>query len=128
MNPSRSQRGDADVGCLGCVGRMLIYLLGLGLAGLLIVFAINAVFNPWSYYMGGRFHPIPFWQGWGKLHSAAGRDYVLYVWLEPGYHSVLSGPNMGVARIEGGGTICTPQGESYSVRLSGNMEKHMGAS
>jgi hypothetical protein len=107
---------------------MLIYLIGISAMGVLLLFAIGALFYPWSFYMGGRFHPIPMWRGWGKLHSSSGRDYVLYVSLEPDYHSRHSGPYMGVASVQGWGTLCAPNGESYSVRLSGNMERHMGAS
>jgi hypothetical protein len=105
-------------GCLGCLGKLLVYLV----LGMLTLCAIDAVFAPWSFFMGGRFHPIPMWRGWGKLHSASARDYVLFVWFEPapGYR--------GVAHIVGWGTLCTPRGESYTVRVSGYMEKDMGAS
>jgi hypothetical protein len=109
-------------GCLGCLGKLLGYLVVYLALGSLLLCAIDAVFAPWSFFMGGRFHPIPMWRGWGKLHSASGRDYVLYIWFEParGYR--------GVAHVLGWGTLCTPRGESYSVRASGYMEKFMGAS
>lgn len=110
------------LGCLGCLGKLLGYLLGFLVLGSLALLAIDAVFAPWGFFMGGRFHPIPMWRGWGKIHSASGRDYVLIVWFEPvtGYR--------GVAHVLGWGTLCTPRGESYSLRVSGYMEKHMGTS
>jgi hypothetical protein len=75
---------------------MLMYLVVLVFAGPLLLLAIDAVFYPWSFYMGGRFHPIPMWRGWGKLYSSSGRYYLLYVTLEPDHHGRRSGPYMGV--------------------------------
>ena len=65
-------------GCLGCLGKLLVYLV----LGMLTLGAIDAVFAPWSFFMGGRFHPIPLRRGWGKPHSASGRDYILFVWVQ----------------------------------------------
>jgi hypothetical protein len=117
------------LGCLGCLGKAFVSLLGILIFGALAVLAIDALFNPWSFYMGGRFHPIPLWRGWGKMHSASGRDYVLYVWFEPYHYSgrrvAISSAGPGVV---GWGTLCTPRGESYNLHVSGGMERHMGSS
>lgn len=126
---NRARRGG--FGCLGCLGKMLAYLIGLFVLGALFVLAIDAVFTPWSFYMGGRFHPVPMWRGWGKLHSASGRDCVLFVWFEPapGRRRAAAGSvSAGVAHVLGWGELCTPRGEHYSVRVSGYMERNMGAS
>ena len=83
--------------------------------------AIDAVFAPWSFYMGGRFHWIPMWQGWGKMHSSGG-DYLLYVSLTPGRGT------RGVAHVTGNGVLCTPKGETFKMTLGADFEKYMGAS
>ena len=72
---TRARRGG--FGCMGCLGKPFAYLLGFLVLGSLVVLAIDAVFAPWSFFMGGRFHPIPMWRGWGELQSASGRNYVL---------------------------------------------------
>ena len=64
------------------------------------------------------------------MHSASGHDFVLYVWFEP-YHPSgrrsasfsSSGPE-----VVGWGELCTPRGQGYSVRVTGYMERNMGAS
>jgi hypothetical protein len=38
---------------------------------------------PWAFYMGGQFHIIPQWIGWGRMHSNFAGDYILYVQLSP---------------------------------------------
>ena len=104
---------------LGCFTQVFIALL----LGVVLVLAIDAVFAPWSYYMGGRFHWIPMWQGWGKMHSnVAGGDYLLYVSLTPGRGA------RGVAHVTGTGILCTPKGETFRMTLGADFEKYMGAS
>jgi hypothetical protein len=133
MGPVGAEQGGARrgrIGCLGCLGKLVFYLLGFLVVGSLIVLAIDAVFMPWSFFMGGRFHLIPQWRGWGKLHSSSGRDYVLYVWFEPYHPSGRGGVAMNATgpEVTGWGTLCTPRGESYQVRVAGYLERHMGAS
>jgi hypothetical protein len=55
---------------------VLRLIVGIGLLA-----AIDAVFAPWSFFIGGRFHAL-LWQGIGTMHSAS-VDYVLYVWMSP---------------------------------------------
>lgn len=118
------------LGCLGCIGKLLGILLTCIVFGVLLLLAIDAVFMPWSFYMGGRFHVIPMWTGWGKVRSAAGRDYVLYVWFEPYHSSGRGGSSINAtgSEVVGWGSLCSPHGESYDVRVTGYMERHMGSS
>ena len=69
-NPQRSRPG-CFAGLLRSAGVLLV------LAPVLVL-AIAAVFTPWAFYLGGNFHILPQWQGWGRTHSPAG-DYVVYV-------------------------------------------------
>lgn len=98
--------------------------------GSVLVLAIDAIINPWSFYMGGRFHPIPVWAAWGKIHSASGHDYALYIWFGPYPYSGnrRSTHYSGVPRVVGTGILCTPRGERYNLHASGYLERHMGSS
>ena len=67
-------------GRAGCLGS----LLGLVVLGLAASSLIAAIFAPWGFFLGGRFHPVPGWRGWADLHSAAaGGDYRLYIRMTP---------------------------------------------
>ena len=97
---------------------LLFAILGIG------VVAVIAVFAPWGFYLGGTFHILPYWQGWGRLHSKTSGDYVLYVYFYPspgGIHTVST-------FVDGNGYICTPRHEFIRLNLVGTMRKHLHAS
>ena len=77
----RARRRGGCLGCLGlgCVGRVLALLV----LGAILVLLIDAAFAPWAFFLGGTFHPLAFWQGWGRLHSSTGADYALFVRMWP---------------------------------------------
>jgi hypothetical protein len=79
------------------------------------VLAIDAVFAPWAFFLGGRFHPLAFWQGFGRLHSPQVGDYAVFVrmWPTPGGH--------GYASVTGSAFVCTARGERYPLRLAGGF-------
>lgn len=115
IEPRKRRRG-----CLGCLWQVsLILLLGAGL-----VLAMTAVFYPWAFYLGGRFHIIPYWQGWGKLHAESG-DYLLFVRLEPTSRG--SGMHLDT-NLTGLAYVCTPRGESLRLHLGGGMRKYLNLS
>lgn len=105
-------------GCLGCLPRLILFLV---LAAVLII-AMTAVFAPWGFFMGGRFHIIPYWQGGGVLNSKTGR-YVVFVRFEPRPNSskVMPHPSVG-----GTGYLCSPRGEIFRMNLSGAMRRGIG--
>jgi hypothetical protein len=86
-----------------------------------IGFGITAIVSPWGFFMGGRFHPYPQWQGWGRLHSSTAGDFVLFVSMVPGRTARNGGP-----QVKGSGILCTPRGERYELRVSGEFERHFG--
>ena len=90
--------------CLGCIGS-LFGLLILGSIGYLLVVAVLA---PWMYFLGGGFHAIPIWQGWGKIQATSG-NFVLYILLSQPQTSRLGYPN-----ISGTAVLCTPRGEQFN--------------
>jgi hypothetical protein len=95
---------------------MLRSVGGFLILGSLLVLAIAAVFTPWAFYLGGQFHILPQWQGWGRMQSPAG-DYLVYVQIKPARR----GSPMMPASVSGGGAVCTPRGESFSLRVSGGF-------
>ncbi len=91
-------------GCFGSLVRLAGVLVLCGV--LLLVF--TAVFQPWGFYLGGTFHLIPYWQGWGTIRSKTGGEYVLFVNMRSG-----SPTRLGSAYLSGVGYICTPKHERF---------------
>jgi hypothetical protein len=98
-------------------GHPWLRLLGV----LVIVGAVllggTALFQPWAFYMGGRFHLLPYWQGWGRLHSnSAGGDYAVYVYFSPQVRRY-----SGLRSVTGTAVLCTPRGQKFSLKLGGSF-------
>jgi len=98
--------------------RLIVVLVLVGGAML----AALAVFAPWGFFMGGQFHIMPTWQGWGRMHSnSAGGDFAIYVWFWPD-----SGRLRGLTYVKGNAMLCTPRGERFNLTLGGNFERPAG--
>jgi hypothetical protein len=113
-------RPGSRLGCLGFLSRVLL-TLALSAAALLL---ITAVFAPWGFFLGGRFHLIPSWQGWGTLQAKSG-TYVVYVQFQPrpSRSHIMPGPSVG-----GAAYLCTPRGETFEMSLGGGMRRGIGVS
>src|SRR5438067_8459553 len=74
-------RRKARTGCLGCLWQVAVVLV----LGVVLVIAITGRFYPWALYLGGKFHIVRMWQGWGGAHARSG-DYLLWVQFEPTPH------------------------------------------
>lgn len=104
----------------GCLGQLLIIFV-LSVAGYV---AITGVFAPWAFYLGGKFHITPYWQGMGRLHAKSG-DYLWFLRIEP----TSKGSKMYLETNLGGDSyICTPRGESIRLKMGGGMRKHLNLS
>ncbi len=108
-------------GCLaGCFARVLAALV----LGSLLVLALYVVFAPWGFFLGGQFHPLAYWQGWGTMHGPGG-DYAVLVRIFPspsrGSAIYVGGPG-----VNGSAIVCTPRGERYNLRLSGGFANKLG--
>lgn len=102
-------------------GRFIRNLIILAV-GVVLIWVISAAFTPWGFFMGGHFHLLQRWQGWGKMHSnAAGGDYVLYLSISP-----RTGRGMGLSNVGGTGKLCTPQGEAFPMSVTGDFDKNIG--
>jgi hypothetical protein len=90
-------------GCLGCLGQVAVVLV---LAGVLLT-GLTGLLYPWAFYLGGKFHVMPMWQGWGKAHAKSG-DYLVWVQFEP----TPRGSKMYLeSNLTGNAYVCTPRGE-----------------
>lgn len=99
QNPPR-KRGS----CLSDIGKLFGLLVLLSIGYLVVL----AVFAPWMYFLGGSFHLIPIWQGWGKLQAPSG-DFTLYMYL-----SQPRTTRLGYPYISGTAVLCTPRGEQFN--------------
>ena len=105
----------------GCLGSLWRLALVFAFAGVVVLVTI-AIFAPWGYYLGGKFHVIPDWEGFGRLHSKISGDYVVYVYFWP------SSPGLVSSFVTGIGYVCTPKGVKKRLNLVGTMQKHLHVS
>jgi hypothetical protein len=111
----------------GCLAGCVVKVLGALVFGCLVVLVVYVIVAPWAFYLGGQFHPLAYWQGFGIMHGPGG-DYAVLVWISPrpggrggGGAFYLSGPSVG-----GSGIVCTPHGERYNLRLTGSFTNKLG--
>ena len=90
--------------CLGDIGKLFVLLVLVAIGYLVVI----AVFAPWTYYLGGSFHLIPVWQGWGTLQTPSG-NFALYVFLSRPQAS-----RLGISYMSGTAQLCTPRGERFN--------------
>jgi hypothetical protein len=107
-----------------CLSGCLLQIIAIFALGGVLYLAITAVFAPWAFYMGGSFHILPDWQGWGKLQGPGGQ-YVLLVqvWPTPRGSRVIPHSN-----LTGTAYLCTPRGERFTMKLGGSMRFGLGRS
>lgn len=104
-------------GSIGCLARLAVILFLSAVA----FAAVDAVFAPWAFYLGGKQHLLPFWHAIGRVRGPSG-EYVLYFWLTP----APGGRTYNFPFFDGWGYLCTPRGERYSLRAMGDMFEHPG--
>jgi hypothetical protein len=90
--------------------------------GCVLVLVITAVFAPWGFFLGGPFHIVPYWQGWGTLSAKSGK-YVLFVRFEPTPNGSKVMPH---PSVKGVGYLCSPRGEIFYMHLGGGMRRGIG--
>lgn len=93
-------------------------------ASVILLTAMTGLFYPWAFYLGGKFHIMPLWQGLGRMHSKGG-DYLVWVQFEP----TPRGSKMYLeTNLTGRAFVCTPRGERLPMHLGGGMRKHLNLS
>lgn len=108
--PSRRPRG------------CLTNILGLVVLMVVIVYALAAVMSPWAFHIGGRWTPLLYWSGRGKMVTKNG-TYPLYVFFYPSadmsrLHVDGLQPTGG---LQGSAAICLASGTIQSMKLSGTV-------
>jgi len=98
-----------------------VQVLGALVFAVVVLTGVMAIVAPWGFYMGGHFHLIPNWTGWGQMHSKTAGDYALLVSFSP-----KTGRYLGLTHVSGTAVICTPRGEQYKLRLSGDFQNPHG--
>ncbi|MGO4712915.1 hypothetical protein [Bradyrhizobium sp. 2TAF24] len=98
----------------------LIAVIG---AGFVISSAITATFAPWAFFLGGRFHWLPTWQGIGVVEAPGHGRFGLRVRLYPSPR----GTGFGGTYVRGVAELCTPAGESFALNLQGGTGETVGA-
>jgi hypothetical protein len=121
MLPSSAPARRARRGCAGCLGRFVLMLAAGLVAGTVLIAAIDWLFAPWSFYLGGTTHVLPVWQGLARVHASSG-DYTLYLWMSP----ARGGRTFNLPTFTGWAALCTPRGERFPLRLRANMFEHPG--
>ena len=101
---------------------LLLKLAALAVLAFGLRFALNAVFAPWAFFMGGHFHLNPKWAGWGRMHSNTSGDYAIYITISPSF-----GRGQSYTDITGKGALCTQRGDSYRLSMAGSFERGSGA-
>ena len=108
MNVEMHRPRRKGIGCLPSVFLLLVL-------GPLIVAAIDLIFAPWIYSVGGRTRLLPVWAGVGVAQTPVG-PYTIHVWFSPtpsGSHILPS------ASIQGSAYVCTPSGKRYNLKVTG---------
>jgi hypothetical protein len=87
-----------------------------------LVYGAIVVTDPWALHIGGRWTPLLYWSGSGKLVTKHG-TYPLYISFFPsahfsGLHSDGLRPTGGV---QGSGWMCTSPGVTQYLKLSGTI-------
>jgi hypothetical protein len=108
-------------GCFsGCLGSLIGLVAVSALVGVALLGAV-ALFAPWGYYLGGSFHVLPYWQGWGTTRSRTGATYAVFMSMHPE-----SPTRLGSAYLSGNGYICTPQHERIRLKMNALMGRNLG--
>lgn len=95
---------------------MLPGLAVLLIGALVFVVAVEWLFAPWIYLVGGRHRLLPIWQGVGEAQGPAG-GYKLYLWFFPVPSRSRVLPSV---TVNGWGRLCTARGEGYRVVVWGS--------
>jgi hypothetical protein len=115
MSPFRPRR-------LGCLGSFV----ALATIAPLVYLVPVALFAPWAYSVGGGFHVLPMWQAWGRMHSPAEGDYLLYINIYP-VPGRRPGSGVGGVSVSGSGRICSPHGVISKLTIGGGMDRDVWA-
>jgi len=85
--------------------------------------AMDFAFAPWAFFLGGRTHLLPLWEGTGRMQTSSG-IYTLYLWMSP----TPGGSVTHLPSLSGQGRLCTPRGERFDLQLVATLYERTGTS
>src|SRR5262249_37564442 len=96
-------------------------MLGLVVCALL-VYGVVVLTSPWALHIGGRWTPLLYWTGSGKLVTKGG-TYPLYVYFFPSSHfsRLRLDSQRPTGGVQGSGWLCTSPGVTQYLKLSGTI-------
>lgn len=106
---------------MGCLTRIFVYVVGTAVLMLVVSLALQYVFSPWGFYLGGHFHWIPGWRGVSRIRRPDG-EYVLYLYMEP----TKAGRYSRGRALKGNGYLCTPRGDRIPMAVYARMNNDAG--
>jgi len=97
-------------------------LLKLCVLAVVVLYVVVAITSPWAFHIGGRWTPLLYWSGTGKLVTKTG-TYPLYVMFYPSSHfSRLALDGLRPAGgLQGTARLCVSPGVTESLKLSGTV-------
>ena len=110
-------------GCLtGCLTRLLLWAV----VGIVAMWGLVVLLNPWALHIGGRSTPLLYWHGAGIVMAEGGKGFPLYVTFWPdrpqGFHGGGRREGKGVsAHLQGTGWLCIAPGTVERMDLTGTM-------
>lgn len=100
---------------------------GFGFLGLFaciaLLYAVFALISPWAFHIGGRWTPLLYWTGSGRLVTKGG-TYPLYIMIYPSSRggSTLRLDGLRPAGgLHGSGWLCTARGVTVPLDLTGTI-------
>lgn len=100
---------------------LLLKLAAIAVLAFGLPFALDAIFTPWAFFMGGHFHLSPKWAGWGYMHSNTSGNYAIYITISPWF-----GRGHSLTDVTGKGSLCTQRGDIYPLSMAGSFEEGWG--
>ena len=102
----------------GCLAGLFKLLLLCGI----VIYGAVAVTSPWAFHIGGRWTPLLYWSGYGKLATKTG-THPLYVIFYPSAHfSRLRGEGLRpTGGVQGTASLCTSPGVVENLKLGGTI-------
>jgi hypothetical protein len=97
-------------------------VVGLLVLAVAVVYGVVGLTSPWAFHIGGRWTPLLYWSGSGRLVTKNG-SYPLYVYFFPSPHfSQLHVDGLRpTGGLQGSGWLCTSTGEVQYLKLSGTI-------
>jgi hypothetical protein len=102
-------------GCLGSLFKLFVLCV-------VVFYGVVGLTSPWAFHIGGRWTPLLYWSGYGKLVTK-GRTYPLYVifYPSPQFSRLQLDGLRPTGGLQGNGSLCTAPGVIEALKLGGTI-------